>query len=133
MHAFIAVLFSFVHSSFKSTQIMQYSAFMHVKLLYIFEKYVKGGTNIRQFANAGKNNKKSPIRWSCVANTCTEVDVTSANVSITDDVATSNVIDTTVKDGEMPFPSTAPVCETKLADTIEKIQENSRDEAEKKE
>ena len=33
--------------------------------------------------------------------------------------------------GEMPFPSTAPVCETKLADTIEKIQENSRDEAEK--
>ena len=33
----------------------------------------------------------------------------------------------------MPFPSTAPVCETKLADTIEKIQEKSRDEAEKKE
>ena len=30
--------------------------------------------------------------------------------------------------GEMPFPSTAPVCETKLADTIEKIQENSHDE-----
>ena len=60
-----------------------------------------------------------------------EVDVTTANVSITDDVATSNVIDTTVKDGEMPFPSTSPVCETKLADTIEKIQENSCDEAEK--
>ena len=57
-----------------------------------------------------------------------EVDVTTANVSITDGVATSNVIDTTVKDGEMPFPSTAPVCETKLADTIEKIQENSRGE-----
>ena len=46
-------------------------------------------------------------------------------------VATPNVIDTTVKDGEMPFPSTAPLCETKLADTIDKMQENSRDEAEK--
>ena len=56
-----------------------------------------------------------------------EVDIT------TDDLATSDVIDTTVKDGEMPFPSTAPVCETKLADTIEKIQESSHDEGKKKE
>ena len=96
---------------------------------------VKGGTNIRQFANAGRSKKKSPIRRSCVVDTCMEVDVTTANVSITDGhgVATSNVIDITVKDGEMPFPSTASVCETKLADTIEKIQENPRDEAEKKE
>ena len=94
---------------------------------------VEGGTNIRQFANAGRSKKKSHIRRSCVADTCMEVDVTTANVSITDGVATSNVIDTTVKDGEMPFTSTAPVGETKLADTIEKMQENSRDEAEKKE
>ena len=55
-----------------------------------------------------------------------EVGDTPANISITDGVATSNIIDTTVKDGEMPVPSTAPVCETKLADTIEKIQEHSR-------
>ena len=94
---------------------------------------VEGGTNIRQVANTGTSMKKSPIRRFCVADTCMEVDVITANVSITDGVATSNVIDTTVKDGEMPFPSTAPVCETQLADTIEKIQENSRDEAEKKE
>ena len=33
----------------------------------------------------------------------------------------------------MPFPSTAPVCETKLTDAIEKIKDNFRDEAEKKE
>ena len=32
--------------------------------------------------------KKSPIRRSWVADTCMEVDVTTANVSITDDVAT---------------------------------------------
>ena len=82
---------------------------------------VEWGTNIRQFANAGTSKKKSHIRRSWVADTCMERDVTTANVSITDDVATSNVIDTTVKCGEMPFPSTAPVCETKLADTIEKI------------
>ena len=94
---------------------------------------VKGGTNIRQFANAGRSKKKIPIRRSCVADTCMEMDVTTANVSITDGVATSNVINTTVKDGEMPLPSTAPVCETKLADTIEEIQVNARDEAEKKE
>ena len=70
---------------------------------------VKGGTNIRQFANAGRSKKRSPIRMSCVADTCMEVDVITANVSITDGVTTSNVIDTTVKDWEMPFPSTAPV------------------------
>ena len=33
-------------------------------------------------------------------------------VSLTDGVATSNIIDTTVKDGEMPDPLTAPLCET---------------------
>ena len=94
---------------------------------------VKGGPNIRQFANAGKSKKKIPIRRSCIADTCMELDVTTANVSITNGVATSNVINTTVKDGEMPFPSTASVCETKLADTIEKIQENPRVEADQKE
>ena len=41
-----------------------------------------------------------------------EVDVTTANVSITDGVDTSNVIVQLSKMGEMPFPSTAPVCET---------------------
>ena len=61
---------------------------------------VKGGTSIKQFANAGRSKKKSPIRRFCVSDTCMEVGVTTANVSITD---TSNVIDTTVKDGEMPF------------------------------
>ena len=62
------------------------------------------------------------------------MDVTTDIVSIIDGVATSNVIDTTVKDGEMPFPSTAPAVRvTQLADTMEKIQENSCDEAEKKE
>ena len=65
---------------------------------------VEGGTNIRQFANAGTSKKKSPIRRSCVADTCMEVDVTTANVSITDGVAPSNVIDTTVKDGGDAFP-----------------------------
>ena len=66
---------------------------------------------------------KSPIiRRSCVADTCMEVDVTPANISITDGVATSNIIYTIVKVGEMPVPSTALVCETKLADTIEKKQ-----------
>ena len=101
---------------------------------------VGGGTNIRQFANAGTSTKKSHIIRYSVADTCMEVNVTTANVSITDGVATSNGIDTTVRDGEMPPPppppppsSAAPLCETKLADTIEKIQENSRDEAEKKE
>ena len=86
---------------------------------------VKWGTNIRQFANAGRSKKKSPIRTSCVADMCMEVGVTPANISITD-VATTNTIDTNVKDGEMPVSSTTPVCETKLADTIEKIQKNSR-------
>ena len=70
---------------------------------------VKGRTSTRQFANAGRSKKKSPIRRSCVGGTCMEVDVTTDNVSEADCVATSNVIDTTVKDGEIPFPSTAPV------------------------
>ena len=49
---------------------------------------VKGGASMRQFANAGRSKKKSPIRKSCVADTCMEVDVTTANVSITDGVGT---------------------------------------------
>ena len=50
---------------------------------------VEGGTNIRQFANAGTSKKKSPIRRPCVVDTCMEVDVTTANFSITDGVDTS--------------------------------------------
>ena len=66
--------------------------------------------------------RKCPVRRPCVVDTSMGVDVNSANASITDGVATSNIIGTTVEDEETPDQSTAPVSRTKLAGTIEKIQ-----------
>ena len=39
---------------------------------------IKGGMNIRQFANAGRSKKKCPISRPCVADTGMEEDVTTA-------------------------------------------------------
>ena len=67
---------------------------------------VKGGTNIKKFSTATGCKKKGPVR-SYVADTSMEVDITTVNdVSITDAAATttSNIIGTTVEDGEIPGP-----------------------------
>ena len=131
MHVCLAVLFSFVHSSFKSTHAI-FSIYACETLIYPWKIWLKGERTLDSLLMLEQVRRKVILEGLVLLTRVWKWMLLLPMFPITDGVATSNDIDTTVKDGEMPFPSTAPVCETKLADTIEKIQENSRNEAEKK-